>query len=417
MLTFDPSVTAPPMYTTTFHDAAPLQTTASNIPPAPTGPYSLFLGTPSEISSSCLDTNQAPAWQCANQGAFLNMEVSNPMWDAAQISITTNSSKSSHGFPFGARPPTFNGTATASLMNDTNDPELGPALFFVQTFNKVVILPYTGNNINGTGSTPSGGPAAAAPSGAATPPGKRSSTSLSTKMSRLLGRGDLDGGDDESLLAWVCFWNNTTLEGFIYVEQNASVSSNDTAAANSVATTAGPQATPTTHSKRDSDGGNEGSDGDSKNDGESSDDGNSGSHNNGGKNGNGGKNWNSGNDNNNNAGSGGGDGGHGHSHHHFSNENKGTNGSWPPNIPLSYPRIIKLQERRDPTGGQPAYCQVMQVNSDYSFYPAPGDNPPVNLNETDDGSVNQRVVYAPTRRDLSSRQNVADFCHCEWLSQ
>ena len=381
------------MITTTIHDAAPLQTTASNIPPAPTGDFSLLMGAPSESSPSCVDSNQEPTWGCAS-GAFLSMNVSNPMWDAAQISVSNHNFMGSHGgiLP-GAVPPSFNGPVSASLMNDTNDPEFGPALFFYQPFDKVVVLKYPNSALN------------------ASTPTKRSSISLPDQFHELTERGSPEE-IQEGQSAWVCYWNNTSLEGFIYVEKNASASANDTSAASSIGVTDAPQPTPPPQSppslrRRDSRNchNNSTSHENSRSQNNSTSQDHGSKHNCDDKNG----------DNDNGC-------GHHHCHDYFSDKDKSSNG-WPSNWAPPYPRVVKLQERRDRQTRKQAYCQVMQVQPDKSFAPAPGPPQIVNLTETDTDVNNEETVFVPNRRRslgdglIVERQNVANFCHCEWLSQ
>ena len=401
------------MITTTIHDAAPLQTTASGIMPAPTGQFSILMGATAESSSSCIDGSLVSTWECAS-GAFLSMNVTNPMWDAAQISLS-NDNFWDHGKPsYGAVAPSFNGTVSASLMNDTRDPQFGPALFFYQLFDKVVVLQYPNTALN------------------ATPSSKQSTIPTSDKLLKHAPRsnpGDLKEGDQ----AWVCYWNNTSLEGFIYVEQNASANANDTAVASSIALTDAPQPTPPPPSNRRRDKHHDDDNNNNYNNSSSSSNNNSSSSD---------DHKDSDNDNDDGDGDGDGDNGddsgsdddddddnhHSHHHHHFSNEDKGKDSggnSWPSNVPQLYPKVIKLQERRDTQTKKQAYCQAMQVQSDNSFAPVPGPLQIVNLQENDADINDQRVVFVPNRRrspadeskEIQKRQSVANFCHCEWLSQ
>ena len=346
------------MITTTIYDAAPLQTTASNISPAPTGDFSLIVGASSESSATCLDSSQSQAWQCTS-GAFLSLSVSNPQWDTAQISITNDdtSTKNHQRVAVGSMPPSLIGTAPASLMNDTNDPEYGPALFFIQPFDKLVVLPidYPLNDSS---------------------PSKRSTWSSFGGSSDLVERGTgqyLHPGDQ----AWLCYWNRTSLEGFIYVERNTSADDNSTAAANSIATTNAAQATstapppasptPAPGQRRDV----------------------------------------------------------GYGVHFWDKAKSDNPGSWPSGVPPLYPRIVKLQERRDPQIRVQPYCEVRQIQDDLSFAPIPGNTTTITLAEQNPDNNDEHVVFAPFVRrgsdasedSLSKRQNIPGFCHCEWLSQ
>ena len=395
------------MITTTIHDAAPLQTTASGIMPAPTGQFSILMGATSESSPSCVDAGLVSTWECAS-GAFLSMNVTNPMWDAAQISLSNDDFWEHGKQSYGAVAPSFNGTESASLMNDTRDPQFGPALFFYQLFDKVVVLKYPNPALNASVST------------------KRSSIPTSDKLLKHAARSnpsDLKEGDQ----AWVCYWNNTSLEGFIYVEKDTAANANETAVASSIIAPDAPPPSPTppppSNQKRDryydddDDNDDGGGDGDSGGD-DKWDDSNSGDKHGGGD---------SDDDDDNGGDDDDDDDDHHHHHrHHNEDKNKGSGGSsWPSNVPPLYPKVIKLQERRDTQTSKPAYCQAMQVQSDNSFAPVPGPPQIVNLTETDADVNDERVVFVPNRRrdsvdeesDIQKRQNVAHFCHCEWLSQ
>lgn len=360
------------MLTTTLYDAAPLHTTATNLPPAPTGAFALVMGAPDETSSSCLGQAQDQAWQCAT-GIVLDMSVSNPQWDAAQISIwSSNASMMGHNTIKAFPPSLYGQSARASLMNDTNSPQNGPALFFVEQFDKMVVLPYQALPQNSSA------------------PAKRSLPSLPEMLFELVGRGnqgsnqgsdqgsgqgqgqgqdqDQGQGQDQQSpedMIWFCYWNGTILEGFIYLDLDASATSNDTAEADSLATTAAPAATPPPDQKRDNH----------------------------------------------------------HHHHHFYDEDKGGGNNWPSNLPPFYPKIVKLQERRDPQRHGPAYCQLMEWQNG-TFVAPPGKPTIVNLTETD-LQTNEEAVFDPNRRRsletrepaLQGRQSAPDFCHCQWISQ
>ena len=325
-------------------------TTATDIPPAPTGDYSLVVGSPSQQSDTCLDSSDGFAWQCTT-GALLNLGVSNPPWTAAQISVSPNNQLDRHGFSYGAMPPNFSGTASASLMNDTNDPEFGPALFFYQPFDKIVVLPIDANLHS-------------------PPPSKRSlwsssERSSSEKVKRGSNGSALKAGDQ----AWLCYWNNTMLEGFIYVEKNTTADSNNTSVAESIVSSEAAQPTPSPGEKRDE---------------------------------------------------------HRQRYHLWDGFNTANaKAQLPANIPQLYPRIVKLQERRDPQTRKQPYCTVMQLQADNTFAPVPGNTTTIDLPETDATASNERIVFVPVRPrsteatsepTMDKRQSAANFCHCEWLS-
>lgn len=103
---------------------------------------------------------------------------------------------------YGAQPPVLNEPYDLMVMLDRADMKRGPAFFFQQFFDKLVIVPERKIDSGAT---------------------KRSVRAGSVLEERGGPAGWYHGevvhvGDRP----WFCFWNNTLLEGFIYITQNSS---------------------------------------------------------------------------------------------------------------------------------------------------------------------------------------------------
>lgn len=130
---------------------------------------------------------------------------------------------------YGSQPPQLNQPANLVLMKDKDDFNKGPAYVFQQQYDKVVIV----HEQDIPGGIPSS---------------KRSlfkrwfyDKGLENHRS-LIGRQDDDEWTSNSIAQpvdrpWFCYWNNTILEGFIFVTQNASASASASGASSSAAAT------------------------------------------------------------------------------------------------------------------------------------------------------------------------------------
>ena len=211
-------------------DVEPLTSTPSNLPPLPTGSYAITLDNPGTVSNSCLtNTTQASAWDCAT-GANLSITVT----------MTNNIPQVQLSYPippntpvrYGSQPPQFNGQAPMMLMESRANSNKGPAWIFLQYFNKTVILPQED-----------------LPSPYPLPKPKRSLLKRWFFNDDGLGEPtNLHERDQYSQWTndhfatppdkpWYCFWNGTTLEGLIFVTQNADLDEDDSTAYPSAAAT------------------------------------------------------------------------------------------------------------------------------------------------------------------------------------
>lgn len=208
-----------------------MSSTISNLPPLPTGSFDLTLNNPSTVTNACLkDGTQGKAWDCAT-GADLSLKISSLGLNGPVISVSYPQPPET-AIRYGAQPPQFDDTATLKLVLDNSNLSKGPAYYFTHDYNKTIIV------------RESDMPKMTSSS-------KRSLGGLSKRwLANYAGsRGTLlhkrDEVEDESMWSenetasptdrpWYCFWNGTTLEGYIYVEGDADTSSNAPTATSTV---------------------------------------------------------------------------------------------------------------------------------------------------------------------------------------
>ena len=203
---------------TTAGDAIPIAT-PSGLPPLPTGSFYLILDNPSTTTNSCLvDSAQQNAWDCST-GAGLNITVGVGPMNVPMIDIAYDQPQGSQ-LRYGAQPPEFDGPANLRVVQDRDEWNKGAAYFFNKSYNKTVIV-------------------------------RNQDFPNPSKMKRALGeKRQSDWTQAEYALPsdrpWYCFWNNTVLEGFIYVTQD----DNGGSSQNAVSTNEMPSASPTAGAKR-----------------------------------------------------------------------------------------------------------------------------------------------------------------------
>lgn len=135
-------------------------------------------------------------------------------------------------YQWGAQPPSFQGSSSITLMRDKDDLSKGPAYFFQQSFDKIVVLREHEFHANVS---------------------KRSFTGAGefNDYGELEERDDVGEYKDYSVLEerddpelrdpsrytnptdkpWFCFWNGTILEAFIFVTLNTTTDIDDPSAA------------------------------------------------------------------------------------------------------------------------------------------------------------------------------------------
>jgi len=101
------------------------------------------------------------------------------------------------------------------------------------------------------------------------------------------------------------------------------------------------------------------------------------------------------------------------------------NSNSPPSFPRlpSYPRIVKIEERRIPNAPQPI-CQKMQLLENGQLALASSENGPIMVRlQEDDPSIGSWLDTVPSdapsrrRRDVGKRSDPSDSCHCQWMFQ
>ena len=174
-------------------DATPVSTVPSNLKSVPTGSFVVPADLKNQSKFCISDQDYKMAWSCKSQG---------------QIPIDVDGSGSKHtvsfpsklfdsdSFNYGAQTPLLNDpTQSLSLMLDTSDLSLGPALFFYALFDKLVILPQDTFSSSSTSS-------------------KRAISK--DILSHSLQRKETAQTGDKP---WFCWWNSTIMEFFLYVNE------------------------------------------------------------------------------------------------------------------------------------------------------------------------------------------------------
>ncbi|KAL8716544.1 MAG: hypothetical protein Q9225_006137 [Loekoesia sp. 1 TL-2023] len=187
--------------TTSLVDATPLPSTPTNLPSLPTGSFYVPLRSPTIFNNSCL-SSYTSAWGCAN-GVDLKLDLSIP----ETVSVSPRYPPTANQIRLGPQPPQLDQSVPLMLMGDKDGMDKGPAWFFQQTYTKIVVVPEKYWGVNG----------------------QETRRWFGLRRRRKNSRGlDLRYYDSPRGIAspatkpWFCYWNNTILEGFIYVTQNSS---------------------------------------------------------------------------------------------------------------------------------------------------------------------------------------------------
>lgn len=182
--------------TTTYFDAVPMPS-ATALPPLPTGLFNIQLLEPSFSASDCLVGSSQEAWACTVQGN-LNLNVSHDAENVTTISI--RSSWPSGFWRYGPQPPEVQNILAVLPMQDIEHTDKGPAYYFQQSFDKLVILDGDDFTDNLEKRSPMNKKGYA-------DLGRRGSTSSETIL--------------PPTQTWFCHWNGTLLEAFIFSQESA----------------------------------------------------------------------------------------------------------------------------------------------------------------------------------------------------
>ncbi|KAF2206002.1 hypothetical protein GQ43DRAFT_384796 [Delitschia confertaspora ATCC 74209] len=380
----DPSEPQVSRTTNTMFDASPYPTPPSMLPELPVGAFALPLGTPQESSSNCLPVaNQLPAWSCKLSMIPLLLTVNTTFHKGDALAMRVASIdpfiKPDGGIQYGVQPPSL-GMNILQLVLDQDFRQYGAAWHFQKTYDKVVVLdpdefaagaglrarqpnwePERNGDPWGNGGN---GP---------------QSTGVPTSKTKYGHRIQVQPGDTP----WFCVWNQTFIEGYIYVQNSSAASFTafptggfpggpppflppQTAASDGSKSTAAPSVTggpPEAQSTALS---------------------------------------------------------------------RRGDGDYPRLAP--YPRIVKIEERRLPGSDRP-YCKKMQFTTDGKLVPVldinqqpvkiilEEDNPTMEefFLSSDGASSSQGPTPTPTpttpatRRQLEKRRDPTDACHCQWM--
>ncbi|KAI5356926.1 hypothetical protein Slin15195_G090250 [Septoria linicola] len=217
----NPSITV----VTSLYDASLIASPTSGAPP--TGTFALTLGAPEETQSDCLSNKgQQVAWDCdLAPNSALAMVVGQPP-SAPGLGAVLQYASYDQAIAYGAQLNNMNTTFAQFLtVQDQDDKQNGPAFYFQQFYDKVVVVPetaiQTGNNkrMSRRGWYS---------------PGWRVPDAW-TRRKQLANPGEKP---------WFCVWNETLLEGFIYVTESitttTTTSSTKTSSSTSMTTTLPP---------------------------------------------------------------------------------------------------------------------------------------------------------------------------------
>ncbi|KAL8837583.1 MAG: hypothetical protein Q9170_002460 [Blastenia crenularia] len=339
--------------TTSLVDATPLPSTPTNLPSLPTGTFYVPLGNPTISNSSCLSSH-TNTWDCASK-MDLKLDLSVPQ----MVSVSPRYPPAANQIRFGPQAPQLSQPVPLRLMADKDGMDKGPAWFFQQPYTKVVVVPGKAWDTDGEG--------------------MRHGPKLLRRRRLSSWRINLRDDDAPQAIAppsakpWFCYWNNTILEGFIFVTQNFSGVVQPTSPYyNTPSTPTGDFENPAAASSED-----------------------------------------------------------------YGPESTPVFTSFPPpnsalatasvqkRQPLdpsqlaAYPKDVKIEERRDPNVVLQPYCVHMQIMNDGTASPL-ADEPIFQLNEDEPGD-GQGVLTRGIRREekrgnLWERDSGTSACECEWLS-
>lgn len=210
----------PPIVTVTASAQmdASLIATPTNIKVIPTGHFMV----PSHFkngSGLCVDeTAYSKSWRCMQTPSEFEISVHE---FRGNYSVVFDYGAPTPTFTYGAQAPYWSSSPTQALSMavDTTDLGMGPALFFISTFDKLVIVPESEISAN--------------------PLSKRGWIEDGSAQAEAYKNFKQTAQVNDR--PWFCWWNNTVMEFFMYVNQSTSTSWSTTASvdSNMAASTAG----------------------------------------------------------------------------------------------------------------------------------------------------------------------------------
>jgi hypothetical protein len=198
------STAVPSVVTVTYtSDVAPLPTYPPNMPPLPTGRFQV-VNTLRNSSKFCVAySSYTPSWSC-QQGRSLNVEVGG---SGTNSWVSIDGPVIDRSFTYGAQAPILpSPSQSLHAFTDKEDPSWGPALFFASLFTKLVIVPEN--------AFPTSGPSKRAPQPA--------DVLTPDWVNKQAQQAQPTGQPGQR--PWFCYWNQTAIEFFLYVNQTEPVS-------------------------------------------------------------------------------------------------------------------------------------------------------------------------------------------------
>ncbi|TVY50085.1 hypothetical protein LOCC1_G000001 [Lachnellula occidentalis] len=341
--------------TTTF-DATPISAIPTGVSSLPTGTFALPVNIPSGTQKSCLvNSAQSNAWSCivSPNPSPLQLLIT-PLSDATSPFknnglVMTYGNDTMVSWTYGAQAPVMTDQQVMKLVTDSEEPDRGPAWWFQHLYNKLVVLresditmPASKRDV-AERQAPGPGP----------DPGPGQGNGNFHDTGDFTGRKGVAQPGDKP---WFCYWNNTLLEAFIYVNQTSSSGVQPASSAPAFTPTA------TTPSNSQQAAGTYRSSVPTSN--------------------------------------------------VQSSSSSYSGQSQQPHFLPTYPRVVKLEERRVPNGVQP-YCVQYIVQQDGSAIPSMNStNQPVTL------VLNETIPTMFSRRDFLEQslyeRDDADQCGCSW---
>lgn len=217
--------------TTLLYDASLMPSPTSGAPPM--GTFSMNLGPPEEVQSDCLvDGTLSAAWDCnlapnSKMGLVVQDIIGDGQGSGATLFYNSDDDEIAAGAQLSYMQTRFSPFLT---VTDNDDKDNGLAFYFQDFYDKIVVVPETGIDL--------------------------------TRSKRV--KRD-DGYTDEPFVVpaawrsrkevlvpgdkpWFCVWNETFVEGFIYINEPSISSISSTTSSSSVSSTADPSSSSTASS-------------------------------------------------------------------------------------------------------------------------------------------------------------------------
>lgn len=178
-------------------DATPITTIPPHMSALPTGNY-VIPASPKNMSRFCVaDSDYKASWSCLNKGTLpINVQSIDRLHGS--ISFQSDPYSGAGTYTYGAQQPYLPvPTQSMNLVHDTSDMSLGPALFFMTSFDKLVVVP--GDVF---------------PENAGVSKRGISEDDILPRASSQR-RSIASVGDQP----WFCWWNSTIMEFFLYVNE------------------------------------------------------------------------------------------------------------------------------------------------------------------------------------------------------